>query len=219
MKTVKLPLLAALLVGCTGTVEVPAASSEGASSSSTSSTGAGGGAGGAGGAGGEGGFIMSSSSAGGGPPAFLCPPGSVIHYEGDGAPGDLTGVCSTGWGGFDMPTVAHGRVVYTSESGNKKLYVEGCGELPGEALPRVSLLGKLLAEGSVNTGLANYQASDATAYATDTALELTVTKFGAVGEMIDGSFTAVVTREGGVEKRTLTGTFSVCRAPDGPPLP
>ncbi len=211
MKTGKLPVLAALLLGCSGSVDLPEASSAGASSSSSA------GSTGAGGAGGEGG--MTSSGTGGSPPAFPCPPGSVIHYEGDGAPGDLTGVCPTGWGGPDMPAVAHGRVIYTSESGNKQLYVEGCGALPGEALPRVFVMGKLLAEGSVSTGLSNYQASDATDYATDTQLALTVTKFGAVGEMIDGSFEALVTRKDGAETRTLTGTFSVCRAPDGPPLP
>ncbi|MDI3291906.1 hypothetical protein [Polyangium sp. 15x6] len=216
--------LTALLVGCSGPLPETASTSVGGTAGMGGMGGAvGTGGAGAGGDGGNGGAFAgiggSAGSGGNGGSAYDCPSPSFVEFEGDGAPKQLGAACFGTWGDI-FTDVANGHTDYVLGQGNPlRLLLHGCRESTPQGSPRLTLAAALFSEGMVTTGGALYRPEGGdTTYSTATNLELTLTKYGPLGDTIEGTFTTVVTRDGNNDETlTLTGKLSVCHVPGAPP--
>jgi hypothetical protein len=101
--------------------------------------------------------------------------------------------------------------------GGQELYIDGCAAgAPGSEGLHIGL-SNAIAPGTYTDGSVDYtDASAATWDAGDPfSFIVAITKLGAVGDSIDGTFTATVTRVMSADAaHSLSGSFHVCRVKD-----
>ena len=186
-----------VLAGCGS--QAPASSLGVGSSVSSSSTGAGGAAGAGGSA---------SGSGGAGAPSCTI---ASISVDGDGPTNHFNAACMGSYGA-SYTSHANGYLAYTSPtSSDIVLTIEGCAD--GTAPPMDGSLSLTIPQtgvGNAVTGTASYANGVAT-FTTDTEVTAMITEL--TSATIQGTYTATVSSMSNGTKM-LSGTFSVCRAPN-----
>jgi len=186
-----------VLAGCGS--QAPASSLGVGSSVSSSSTGAGGAAGAGGSA---------SGSGGAGAPSCTI---ASISVDGDGPTNHFNAACMGSYGA-SYTSHANGYLAYTSPtSSDIVLTIEGCAD--GMAPPMDGSLSLTIPQtgvGNAVMGTASYANGVAT-FTTDTEVTAMITEL--TSATIQGTYTATVSSMSNGTKM-LSGTFSVCRAPN-----
>ena len=113
-------------------------------------------------------------------------------------------------------TTPVGYLLVSTEPGMTFLNVFGCASeasaSQGLALDVLDLTGT--GTGTFTSGTATYTDAGGAAWSSNGALDVVVTKLGAVGDTIDGTFSATVTHPPSQIAQSITGSFSVCRIVD-----
>ncbi len=161
---------------------------------------------------GTGGGASSSAAtggAGGGTGGASCEMAS-ISIDGDG-PVNHFGAACMGSYGIGFTSHANGYLAYVAhDSAELQLDISGCAESTAPPAGSLSLTAPQTGIGSATTGTASYTNSTDT-FTTDTAVTLMLTEINSV--TLQGSYTATVSSANNGTKM-LSGTFSVCRAPN-----
>ena len=128
----------------------------------------------------------------------------------------LSSVCGNTWN----PTMATGATGFIFAGGPapgvEGLNLDGCASLDDGSEGLQLSLPSVTGPGKVVAGSAQYnQKLGETLFSVDNSLVVDITKLGAVGDTIEGSFSMVLSANPmTMAEHKLTGTFSVCHVPD-----